>query len=288
LNESESPETETLRALEAADLKTAVRVFLEAFQVSDPSKTTDVEAFWQLLHQASIGHFVGASEQGEMLGCGALILYPLSAWIAFMAVLPSRRGRGIGNRIMKRLIKRAEETGVKSLNLDATNLGKPLYAKYGFKHRYPVRLYEIVTPAVPEACLRQRVEISDAMPGWCVKTDRDAFGDDRSRLLRLILGRGGKMIIIRHQGFGILWKDKIGPVIAESLEAAHAIVHRAAALGAKKIYVPARKDLPQAFLYGFKEIKPKTSILCCDRMALGESLDENIGKVFASFSAAAG
>lgn len=118
--------------------------------------------------------------------------------------------------------------------------------------------------------------------------DRDAFGDDRSPLLKSVVARGGQVIVARDVGYGLLWKDKVGPVVAEHGQAAVDIVMFANGLGAKNVYVPLHHELPGQFLADLREAAPKTSITCCQRMTSGVDLNEKTRLVFASFSAATG
>jgi hypothetical protein len=130
--------------------------------------------------------------------------------------------------------------------------------------------------------------IADDIPDWCLAMDRKAFGDDRSVLLRQILREGGQLIVEESRGFGIIWKQKVGPVIADSPVTAKNIVRYAQTLGAKRIYVPLHDQMPPDFVSDLEEAKPTTSIICCERMSLGPGINENRGLVFASFSAATG
>ena len=130
--------------LKDSDFAEAAKVFIEAFEITKISQEADVVAFWNLLRGAGVARFIGVKQGGDIVGCGALITYKLSAWIAFMAVLPELRQKGIGNRIMVGLMEEAESLGIATLKLDATSLGEPLYAKHGFRREYHVGGYEIV------------------------------------------------------------------------------------------------------------------------------------------------
>ena len=55
------------------------------------------------------------------------------AYIMNMYTLPSYRNRGIGSELFKKIIDEAKQLGYKKITLNATNMGRPLYEKYGFK-----------------------------------------------------------------------------------------------------------------------------------------------------------
>ena len=126
------------------------------------------------------------------------------------------------------------------------------------------------------------------MPQWCLDMDREAFGDDRGPLLKCVVESGAKVLTAGSKGYGVLWKKKIGPVVAESVDAARAIVRQAQALGASHLYIPMHSELPPQFLAGLRQVKSTTSIRCCDRMLFGDPLHEKVGLSFASFTAATG
>jgi GNAT superfamily N-acetyltransferase len=277
-----------LTPLRQVDIGEAVQIFLEAFEVEETSRADHAEGFWRLIYDAGIAHFTAARHGQGIIGCGALIRYPLHAWIAFMAVKPSLRGRGIGRTILDRLMVEARSLGIETVRLDATNWGRPLYLGCGFKDEYRVLMYELLPTASADYLGPMDVSISNVLHGWCLEMDREAFGDDRSTLLREVVARGGKVLTAGKVGYGILSDKKIGPIVAESLEAATAIARQARVLGARRVYVPLHPDLPRKFLAGLKEIKPTTSIRCCDRMVFGDQLCDKGNLVFASFTAATG
>ena len=55
------------------------------------------------------------------------------AYIMNMFTFPEYRKQGIGMELLKRTVNEAASRGYKKITLYATNMGKPLYEKYGFK-----------------------------------------------------------------------------------------------------------------------------------------------------------
>ncbi|GAA5919838.1 hypothetical protein JCM1841_004009 [Sporobolomyces salmonicolor] len=53
-------------------------------------------------------------------------------YLSILAVLPEARGTGVGARLTRWGMDKAEEEGVKKVFLEATELGKPLYERLGF------------------------------------------------------------------------------------------------------------------------------------------------------------
>jgi ribosomal protein S18 acetylase RimI-like enzyme len=60
-------------------------------------------------------------------------------YIMNLVTLPSYQRQGIANRILKEIIKSMQEMGIHTLSLHATEVGKPLYQKLGFKDSNEMR-----------------------------------------------------------------------------------------------------------------------------------------------------
>ena len=54
------------------------------------------------------------------------------AYIMNMYTSPSYRRKGIANKTLDLLVLSAKERGISSISLEATEMGRPLYEKYGF------------------------------------------------------------------------------------------------------------------------------------------------------------
>lgn len=55
-----------------------------------------------------------------------------TAYIMNMFTFPEYRKQGIGMELLKRIVDEAKKRGYKKVTLAATEMGKPLYLKYGF------------------------------------------------------------------------------------------------------------------------------------------------------------
>jgi GNAT superfamily N-acetyltransferase len=55
------------------------------------------------------------------------------AYIMNMYTFPVYRNLGIGTELLKKLIDEAKQLGYKKITLNATEKGRPLYEKYGFR-----------------------------------------------------------------------------------------------------------------------------------------------------------
>lgn len=67
------------------------------------------------------------------VGIGTVIRHEDTAWLAQIIVHPDYRNRGIGNEITKALIENINAVVFRTVYLDATELGFPVYSKNGFE-----------------------------------------------------------------------------------------------------------------------------------------------------------
>lgn len=106
-----------------------------------------------LVKQESYEYYKRALETGEhiayliydnekFIGAGGVSFYQVmptyhnpsgrKAYIMNMYTAPEYRRQGIAYRTLDLLVKAAKEQGVSQIALEATDMGRPLYEKYGF------------------------------------------------------------------------------------------------------------------------------------------------------------
>ena len=103
-----------------------------------PAQATDQETIVAIIHEADINprdldwrRFLIAEEDGLVVGIGQIKLHgDGSRELASLAVIPSRRGQGIGSEIIRALL--AKESG--TLYLTCRAQLEPYYTRFGF-HR---------------------------------------------------------------------------------------------------------------------------------------------------------
>src|SRR3954447_22763141 len=103
-----------------ADIATGVRLKGQA-------GWNQLESDWRrLLDLQPDGCFV-AEIDGAAVGTVTTCRFGPVAWVAMMLVGEAFRGRGIGRDLMLRALAELDGQGVRSVRLDATPLGRPLY-----------------------------------------------------------------------------------------------------------------------------------------------------------------
>lgn len=153
------------------------------------------------------------------------------ASLGMVIVAPDRQGRGIGGELMKRALR--DLTG-RSVMLNATQAGQPLYEKLGFRAVGAVDQYQGIAASVPAVPLPEGERLrpmgaSDAAELAALATR--AAGVSRARLMRrllevahgIVLARGDEAIgfaLLRRFGRGRV----IGPVAAPDATRAMALI----------------------------------------------------------------
>jgi GNAT superfamily N-acetyltransferase len=201
---------------------------------------------WSLLLEVSEVFGVDAPD-GGLAGAVVLTRYGADLASVGMMLVAARHGRrGLGRALMERLLA---ATGDATVTLFATDLGKPLYEKLGFR---TIRRSAAFTgrfrtaPPADNSKRRTRLAADADMPA-ILDIDKAAFGADRSRLLRRLPTFAGQLRVLETDsgvaGFGAAWRNDtstvIGPVVAPDGAAARRLIAGLAA----EVSGPVRLDL---------------------------------------------
>ena len=123
------------------------------------------------------------------------------------------RGRGLGRQLLSKALELARQRAVRTIQLDATDMGRPLYSSFGFRDEQPV-----------ERWTRDGSGSAGAPYGLADPAmDRRAFGADRSRVLanwRTPASTAGGFAFTRE---GARYRY-LGPCVAETPEAAAVVI----------------------------------------------------------------
>ncbi|GAC1451994.1 MAG: GNAT family N-acetyltransferase [Isosphaeraceae bacterium] len=109
-------------------------------------------------------------------------LFGTVGWIAMMLVEREARGQGIGRALMTRALEFLENQGARTVRLDATHLGQPLYERLGFVGDYALTRF-LGRPPATETPSTTTSSFTPSLARRLHDLDRLATGTDRSRLL---------------------------------------------------------------------------------------------------------
>jgi GNAT superfamily N-acetyltransferase len=203
----------TLRPAEECDVESAGDLIFVAFHAAalahglEPGVTTPGESRRYVRYLLSFDALGGvvAEEDGVLVGVGWIHPRGPVATLGPLAVDPRRQGRGIGRRLLMRLIEGAGQ-GVPQVRLvqesyNAVSLG--LYLRAGFRVVAPlldlVRASDGATvPPAPRAGVTVRMATGDDR-SRIVARDARAFGAPRSQSVDLYL-RSGRGLVAERGG----------------------------------------------------------------------------------------
>jgi GNAT superfamily N-acetyltransferase len=181
------------------------------------------ESKWSLLLEETDAFGVDAPD-GGLAGAVVLARYgPALASVGMMLVAGRYGRRGLGRALMTHLL--AEARGA-TVTLFATDAGKPLYTKLGFRTvrasaSFVGGFRQVAGPAAGAGGTRPA---TDADMQAIVNVDKAAFGADRGYLLRRLPGFAERLRVLETpdgiSGYAAAWRNGnvavIGPVVAAS------------------------------------------------------------------------
>ncbi len=132
--------------------------------------------------RASLGGGVFVAERdGDLVGVSGCAHFGATGWVGGVAVVPEARRAGLGRALTEAAIAWLQERGAGTIQLYATDLGRPVYERLGFVAEGAcVTLGGPWQPGWRPAGVRA-ARADDLQPALAV--DRDATGEDRAALL---------------------------------------------------------------------------------------------------------
>mgnify|MGYP005810715329 CR=1 FL=1 len=237
------------------------------------------EADWSRLLELSPRGCWGVEADGRIAASATLVVYGGGVgWAGMVLTLPEYRGRGFASSLLDTALRAANAMGIESLRLDATDLGRPVYEKLGFRADYEVERWRCETAAAGENPLSLRPA---SAAGWA-ELDPPAFGADRDALLRHLALTARSAALPGGFAFARPGRtaSQFGPAVAATPEAGCALLRwflsehtgsaciwdlcpgnaAAVALAREHGFVPVRRLLRMS-LGARREARPSPSIL---------------------------
>jgi GNAT superfamily N-acetyltransferase len=157
---------------------------------------------WLLLIDDPLNISLAAISENHIAGTATAINYEDDvAWIGMVLVDKSFRGHGISKILMGSLLEKLKS--VRSVKLDATPAGKPVYEKFGFReeciiYRMTNRCYKVNRPLQ----YRKELKIIDSpVLNEVIDFDSPVFGAKRGNLINyLIKGCPDRSWYIKQDG----------------------------------------------------------------------------------------
>ena len=161
-----------VRLLQSCDIAAAMELSREA-------GWNQTESDWRRILDLEPEGCFALDREGVLAGTTTAVCYGKEmAWIGMVLTRSEFRRRGFARQLMERALAFSRERGVTIVRLDATPMGRPLYASLGFEEECPIERWRRSGDNV-DSRDGPAVTAYQPMPGL----DREAFGCDRSRLL---------------------------------------------------------------------------------------------------------
>jgi GNAT superfamily N-acetyltransferase len=134
---------------------------------------------WQRLIELEPRGCFGIDCDAVLAATATLLCFDTTlAWIGMVLTHRDYMRRGFARALMQAAIDEARARGVRTIKLDATDQGHPLYASLGFIDEQPVERWRL------EGSVRLTADAATGEIPWAL--DREAFGADRSRFIRAL------------------------------------------------------------------------------------------------------
>ena len=136
------------------------------------------------------GEVVVAEAGGELAGVAAGAVFGATGWVGGVAVVPAHRRAGLGGALTGAIVESLEASGVTTVLLHATALGRPVYERLGFVAE--AAYLTLAGPTRPRSFPGPPVRSGRAADLAAVLAlDLAATGEDRRRLLTALWPAGG-------------------------------------------------------------------------------------------------
>ena len=164
--------------------------------------------------------------EGQIAGSTTAICYGQDlAWIGMVLVLPDFRGRGFARALMEHALAFLDQRRMRAVRLDATDMGRPLYEKLGFRDECAIERWGTAAAAAsgPQPALTEVQKLSEI-----AALDQDVFGADRRNVLDRLMTGYPQTCLRAPEGYAMTRPGSnaqfLGPCVAKNATAASALI----------------------------------------------------------------
>jgi GNAT superfamily N-acetyltransferase len=131
--------------------------------------------------------------EGRLVATGLATANGQVGWLGAIVVEAGQRRRGLGRAMTEELMARLREAGCQTLSLEATDAGRPMYERMGFRlvsHYHQLQAGHLDEPPRPPPGARVRQLRRTDLPA-VFELDRQATAEDRSAPLTVLAEGAG-------------------------------------------------------------------------------------------------
>ena len=232
---------------------------------------------WELFLRLSPRGCRVAEVEGKGVGTATTLRYQdRFGWVSMLLVDPAHRGQGIGTQLLLEALSALSD--MKTVRLDATPAGYPIYGRHGFVEEFRLRRMEnlaVSGQGLESAPASVRPLTRADLPA-VAELDHQAFGADRREVLLSLFdgapeyawvleedGRIEGFTLGRH-GFAF---EQLGPVVTAREHVARALASACLARHTGKPFILDAPDHSPEWLQwlqqaGFREQRPFIRMRC--------------------------
>jgi predicted GNAT family acetyltransferase len=145
------------------------------------------------------------------------------AWVGMVLTKEKFRGQGLARQLLSEALRLADQMNIETVKLDATDQGKHLYEKSGFRSEQPVERWFRKGVGSFEMQLQ-----ANPLPVHWNEADAGAFGADRSALLKKMVQRNSpqvlsKSFLLSRSGVNTAY---LGPCVSGDPNVAHSLIEQ--------------------------------------------------------------
>lgn len=153
-------------------------------QLSQQAGWNQTKADWQrFFNLGPEGCFV-AEYGGHPVGTTMTFASDQVAWIAMVLVDKESRGQGVGTKLLRHSLDYLDGLKIKTVRLDATHLGRPIYERLGFVPEYELVRFEGIAPSG-----RAVTTVKNATPEILtdvIEFDKQMTGENRTKMIKVL------------------------------------------------------------------------------------------------------
>jgi predicted N-acetyltransferase YhbS len=180
-----------IRAMTAADVEPAAEMIRRG-------EWGDRSVFLAWAVEFPPSHVFVAEDAGRIVGTGIATANGPVGWVGTIFVAPDRRREGLGEALTRIVIDDLESRGCRTLNLIATDAGRPLYERLGFEVEAPQLFF--TAASLPRKDADDALPFDPTMVAGMIALDRLATGEDRSAVLERLASPESSRILLGADG----------------------------------------------------------------------------------------
>jgi len=210
---------EILRPLRGDDIPAA-------FQLSAQAGWNQTEEDWHTLLDFAHETCFGIEIAGELASTTTLICYGRRlGWIGMVLTKSEFRRRGLARKLLQHTLNVADQMGIETLKLDATDQGQSLYLQCGFRGEHQIERWSCQTNGKRGTETAQLSSLQAPWCSWC-EQDRKHFGADRLPLLERLARQNSPLL--RNHAYLFARPGRscayLGPCVSDNPEDARTLI----------------------------------------------------------------